>query len=127
MRQVSYWIAGLAVVVAALAWQGDVAVASNEIAESENLVCTKCHDKPGSKLLTDQGKYYELMRTLEGYEEVTEIFGKCTSCHVRKPGSLKLTDMGRRFAGLVEDMDGLRELLDKEHPTSIEEIDPGAN
>jgi cytochrome c553 len=116
---------GLAVVVAALAWQGDMALASNEIAETENLVCTECHDKPGSKLLTDQGKYYELMRTLEGYDEVTEIFGQCTSCHVRKPGSLKLTPMGRRFAGLVDDMDGLRDLLNKEHPTSIEEIDPG--
>ena len=56
---------------------------------------------------------------------MTEIFGQCTSCHVRKPGSLKLTATGRRFAGLVDDMDGLKELLDREHPTSIEDIDPG--
>ena len=78
--------------------------------------------RPGWK--TDRGKYYELMRTLDTYDEVTELFGECTSCHSRKPGSQKLTAMGRRFPHLVEDMDGLKQLLDTEHPTSVEEIDP---
>lgn len=124
MRHAWYSIIVVAVVVIALGWHGQTAVASNEIADSENMVCTTCHDKPGSKLLTDKGKYFELMRTLDTYEEVTELFGECTSCHSRKPGSTKLTAMGRRFAHLVEDMDGLKELLDTEHPTSVDEIDP---
>ena len=124
MRHAWYWIVMVAVVAIALGGQGQTALASNELAETENLVCTSCHDKPGSKLLTDKGKYFELMRTLDTYDEVTELFGQCTSCHSRKPGSLKLTAMGRRFSHLVEDMDGLKTLLETEHPTSVEEIDP---
>lgn len=127
MRHAWYWIVMVAVVAIALGWQGQTALASNEIAEAENLVCTSCHDKPGSKLLTDKGKYFELMRTLDTYDEVTELFGQCTSCHSRKPGSTKLTSMGRRFSHLVEDMDGLKTLLETEHPTSVEEIDPAGD
>jgi|GEM_PF-1956865 len=92
--------------------------ASNEIARQEGQLCTACHDKPGSKLLTDEGKYFELMRTLEGYEEVTTTFGDCTSCHVREPGSHSLTEDGERFADLVGDMEGLRRLLVREHPVA---------
>jgi cytochrome c553 len=90
--------------------------ASNQIARQEGLVCTVCHDKPGSKLLTDQGKYYELMRSLDGYREVHSAFGSCTGCHVRKPGSKELTRTGRQFAAVVHDMEGLRIFLQQNHP-----------
>jgi cytochrome c553 len=107
----------LVLVTGLLAVDG-TAVASNEIAEREDLVCTTCHDKPGSKLLTDRGKYYELMRSLDGYDEVTQVFGECTTCHVRKPGSVKLTQTGRLFQRLVDDMAGLRIYLKEQHPTA---------
>jgi hypothetical protein len=94
------------------------AMASNTIARAEGLVCTTCHDKPGSKRLTDQGKYYDLMSSLEGYPEIHEAFGRCTSCHVRKPGSLELTRQGKRFQWMVIDMEGLRELVLGYHPGS---------
>lgn len=87
------------------------ATASNTIAKREGLACTSCHDKPGSKLLTDRGKYYELTLSLEGYDELQATFSKCTTCHVRKPGSLKLTKQGRQFREMLNDMDGLRALL----------------
>ena len=67
--------------------------------KQEGLSCTVCHDKPGSKLLTDQGKYYETMRTLAGFDELKATFGACTSCHVTKPGSKKLTAKGKEFQG----------------------------
>ena len=91
--------------------------ASEELAEVEGQQCTACHDKPGSKLLTGKGKYYEVMRTLDGYDAVTRIFGECTSCHKKKPGSMKLTATGREFAELIGDMEGLKALLLMEHPT----------
>jgi cytochrome c553 len=115
------------VVVSGLLAADGTATASNEIAEREDLVCTTCHDKPGSKLLTDQGKYYELMRSLDGYDEVTQVFGECTTCHVRKPGSVKLTQTGRLFQRLVDDMAGLRTYLREQHPTAdAPEESPGA-
>lgn len=91
------------------------ALASNEIATKEGLTCAVCHDKPGSRLLTDKGKYYESQRSLEGYDQVT-AFAECTGCHVRKPGSHKLTATGKRFAGAVHDMAGLRKWLEENHP-----------
>ena len=105
-----------AVVISAVLAGTSPAAASNAIAKAEGLVCTTCHDKPGSKLLTDQGKYYDLMSSLDGYAEIHETFGKCTSCHVRKPGSLKLTKEGRRFQWMINDMEGLRELVLGYHP-----------
>jgi hypothetical protein len=96
---------------------GGQAYASNQIAQSEGLACTACHDKPGSKLLTDQGKYYEQMRSLDGYREVNAVFGSCTSCHVKKPGSKQLTRTGRQFAAVVHDMPGLRIFLAQNHPS----------
>jgi cytochrome c553 len=124
MKQLWYLSAIALLAVVGLLWQGGPAVASNEIAKQENnMVCTSCHDKPGSKLLTDEGKYYELMGTLEGFTNVETVFGKCTSCHVRKPGSLKLTPNGRKFERLVGDMQGLREMLEADHP--VPPVDAG--
>lgn len=118
MRGLLYLAAVSLVLVTGLLAVDGTAVASNEIAEREDLVCTTCHDKPGSKLLTDRGKYYELMRSLDGYDEVTQVFGECTTCHVRKPGSVKLTQTGRLFQRLVDDMAGLRIYLKEQHPTA---------
>ncbi|NJL27771.1 MAG: hypothetical protein HC897_07675 [Thermoanaerobaculia bacterium] len=91
-------------------------VATEKLAEQEGLVCTSCHDKPGSKLLTDRGKYFELMGSLEGFEKVKETFGRCTYCHSSKPGSKKLTKAGRAFEFAVGDMEGLKKWLAAEHP-----------
>jgi len=113
------WIFGLALTLAmVLSWAlgGGQAQASNQIAKRENLDCTVCHDKPGSKLLTDGGKYYEEMRTLHGYDEVVSAFSQCTSCHVKKPGSKELTERGERYSWVVKDMEGLRQWLKENHP-----------
>ncbi|HBL29770.1 MAG TPA: hypothetical protein DD490_23285, partial [Acidobacteria bacterium] len=56
---------------------GAPAQASNQIAEDTGLTCTVCHDKPGSRRLTDKGKYFEATRTLDGYEQLTD-FASCT-------------------------------------------------
>ncbi len=104
----------LAIVLTAALGSGPVQ-ASNAIAAKESLTCTVCHDKPGSRLLTNKGKYYETMKSLEGYDQVT-AFAECTNCHVRKPGSQKLTATGKRFAGAVHDMAGLRKWLEENHP-----------
>ena len=98
------------------------ASASEAIAEFEGgLTCTVCHDKPGSKLYTDRGKYYELMGTLEGFDEIVAVFQKCTTCHVKKPGSEKLTAEGRRFSRLMLDMDDLKDWVRSSHPPVREE------
>jgi hypothetical protein len=93
-----------------------VVVATDEIAEQQDLKCTACHDKLGSKLLTDKGIYFENTRTLEGYDQVKGTFGKCTTCHVRKPGSTKLTKKGKELAEVVGSMEELRAWLDEHHP-----------
>ena len=92
------------------------AYATEELAEAENLVCTSCHDKPGSKLLTDQGKYFELMRSMDGFAELKASFGKCTFCHRRKPGSKKLTKAGKGFAHALDNMEALVEWVAEQHP-----------
>lgn len=93
------------------------AMASEEIAEAEGgIACTVCHDKPGSKLYTDEGKYYEATGSLEGFEEVVTAFRACTTCHVKKPGSEKFTAQGRRFVGVMRDMTELRDWAMKAHP-----------
>ena len=111
------WIfAGLLIALLfVLALCGQEARASNAIAQKEGLACTVCHDKPGSKLLTDRGKYYEALGSLEGYDSIV-TFAACTDCHVRKPGSQKLTRTGKRFADVVHDMEGLRTWLKENHP-----------
>ncbi|MCB1009766.1 MAG: hypothetical protein KDB94_12850, partial [Acidobacteria bacterium] len=93
-----------------------VASGSQKISKAEGLECGACHDKPGSKLLTDKGKYYEAMGTLDGYDALAESFGKCTSCHVKKPGSQKLTTKGKQFQEMVGDMKGLKEWMAAHHP-----------
>jgi hypothetical protein len=95
--------------------------ASEELAVKTGEVCTVCHDKPGSKLLTDKGKYYEVMDTFEGYDDVLAIFGECTHCHVRKPGSQKLTRAGKKFSEAIEDLEAFREFLEVNHPTTLAE------
>jgi cytochrome c2 len=94
--------------------------ASDAIAQKVALNCTACHDKPGSKLLTDEGKYYELMGNLDGFAQLEKTFRSCTACHVARPGSTKLTAEGRKFADLVKDMEGLRDYLAKQHPAKSE-------
>lgn len=113
----STWIIPTALLLGAAlaAVLGEPARASNQIAKDTGITCTECHDKPGSRRLTDKGLYFEATRTLDGYQQLTD-FAECTSCHVRKPGSKKLTATGRRFAGAVRDMDGLRRWLEENHP-----------
>lgn len=90
--------------------------ATEKTGKETGQTCVACHDKPGSKLLTDQGKYFEVMRTLDGYTEVKASFGKCTSCHARKPGSKKLTSKGKQIATLASDMESLRQWIRENHP-----------
>lgn len=116
MRRTNILIATF-LAVAVLLVYGTRGQASNAIAHKENgLACTVCHDKPGSKLLTDRGKYYEAVGTLAGYDRVHYAFGNCTSCHVAKPGSARLTRTGAEFAAVVHDMQGLKDFLDRNHP-----------
>jgi hypothetical protein len=99
---------------------GTALMANDEIGEQTGEKCTLCHDKPGSKLLTDRGLYFETQRTLEGYDEIQGSFGRCTSCHVRKPGSGKLTKEGKKMAGVVDSMEELREWLAENHPEAAQ-------
>ena len=112
-----------AIAIVSLGLSVDTATASNEIAKKEGLACTSCHDKPGSRLLTDRGKYYEVFASLEGLNELETAFGRCTSCHARKPGSLKLTRLGKRYQELAYDMAGLKEILMAPHPSVSTEED----
>ncbi|MEJ2084999.1 MAG: hypothetical protein P8Y44_04885 [Acidobacteriota bacterium] len=97
-----------------------VAWATKAIAEQENLQCTSCHDKPGSKLLTDKGMYYEMIGSLAGFENLDKEFERCTTCHSKKPGSKKLTETGEKYKFVVDDMEGLRIWLMEQHPTPAE-------
>lgn len=87
--------------------------------EEPGTVCTTCHDKPGSKLLTDQGMYYELTRRLDDYDKIESAFGRCTHCHSRKPGSEELTDKGKAMLEAVGDMEELREWVRESHPAEL--------
>jgi len=92
--------------------------ASEKIGQQTGKSCVSCHDKPGSKLLTDQGKYFEVMRSLDSYAEVKASFGQCTSCHVRTPGSKKLTKKGKQMAAVAKDMVALRRWVQENHPAA---------
>ncbi len=92
------------------------ALATEELGRTEDLTCTVCHDKPGSKLLTDKGKYYELMRSMDGFADLETSFGQCTFCHRRKPGSKKLTRAGKGFAAVLGGMEALVEWVQEHHP-----------
>mgnify|MGYP003702275051 FL=1 len=106
----------------AMACGGSQLPASEAIAEEQGkMKCTACHDKAGSKLLTDQGKFYETMGTVDGYADLKGTFGRCTTCHVNKPGSTQLTKKGKKLSSVIADMDELREWLSKEHP-GLEEM-----
>lgn len=117
MRPHRIAIAAAATLGLAALFAATLASGTEALGKQEGLECTACHDKPGSKLLTDQGKYYETLRTLDGFAELKATFGKCTTCHVSKPGSLKLTKEGKRFQEMVEDMTGLGEWMKEHHPT----------
>ena len=91
-------------------------LADQEIAEKTDQRCTACHDKPGSKLLTDQGLYYEMMGDLDGFDNLEGSFGRCTACHAKKPGSDKLTGEGKKMADLVNSMEELKKWLEENHP-----------
>ena len=119
------WKRGIIIVVGAALLAGGWALANEQIAEQEDLNCTACHDKPGSKLLTDRGVYYEFKGTMDGYEKLSDTFGRCTSCHVRKPGSTKLTKQGKRFNAIIADMDELRVWLDEQHPEPATDLPVG--
>ena len=96
-------------------------LADQEIAEKTDQRCTACHDKPGSKLLTDKGLYYESQGTLDGFDALKGSFGRCTSCHVKKPGSEKLTSEGKKMAELVDSMQELKKWLAENHPEADDE------
>ncbi len=118
MRTSYFATLSAAALVAVVLLAGSVASGSQQIAKTEGMQCTACHDKPGSKLLTDRGKFYEAMGTLEGFDELAASFGRCTSCHVKKPGSLKLTSRGKQFKEMVGDMEGLKEWMAAHHPVA---------
>jgi hypothetical protein len=117
MKRTRIFLAGAAALFVAAAFVDSLAFGTEALGKQEKLQCTACHDKPGSKLLTDQGKYYETTRTMAGFEELKATFGACTSCHVAKPGSQKLTREGKRFQAMVDDMAGLRVWMEEHHPT----------
>ena len=94
---------------------GSWLLATDELAEENDLKCTACHDKAGSKRLTDKGLYFEATGSLDGYDKLNESFGKCTTCHVRKPGSKKLTKTGKQMAEVVSTMTELRGWLEEGH------------
>lgn len=105
-----------------LTWLGLSPVQATEaIGKTKNLECTVCHDKPGSKLLTDKGKYYEVVGSLSGFEELRLNFGECTVCHAAKPGSQTLTKAGKQFQRAFADMEDLRAFVMKEHPVLVPE------
>lgn len=101
--------------VLALGLAPRTAAASESLAKSTGKACVACHDKPGSRLLTDPGKYFEVKRTLEGYDRIKSSFGRCTSCHANRPGSLRLTKQGKRFAEVVRSMDELQAWMKEGH------------
>lgn len=101
--------------------------ATTAIAKREKVQCTACHDKPGSKLLTDEGLYYEVTGSVEGYRQVEGAFGQCTWCHVKEPGSEELTERGRELSEVVRDMEGLQHWILDSHPEAIREALDRAN
>jgi hypothetical protein len=111
---------GVPIVAAVLVTLGAGTLATEKLARKENADCTVCHKKSGGKKLTDKGKYYETLRTFNGYDKLTEKFGNCLYCHKHKPGSKRLTKEGKRIAKVVKDMNGLFEWLQEGHTGPLE-------
>jgi len=107
-----------------LLFAGGVVLATPDYGEELDLKCTACHDKAGSKRLTDFGKYFETTGSLDGFDELSAEFSKCTTCHVRKPGSLRLTKTGKKFASVAGSMSELRDWLKERHPDTDREDQP---
>lgn len=120
MRVLRITVSTLAALAAMVTILAAPVLGSEALGKQENVACTACHDKPGSKLLTDQGKYFELRRTMVGFDELKATFGKCTACHDTKPGSLALTEKGEQFRFIVVDMEGLADWMKQHHPTAPE-------
>ena len=98
-------------------------VATEKISEQEEIECQICHADPdqNAETLTDQGLYFEYMRTLTGYDQVLQRFDSCTYCHVQVTGAKALTARGYRFRWMMEDMVGLRAWLEENHPSPDKE------
>ncbi len=107
----------LGLVLAAAACFAVASVANERIAADTRKDCTACHDKPGSKRLTDAGKYFETQKTLDGFDAIQTSFGHCTACHDTKPGSTKLTAKGTQFSAFAKDMPALTEWMKANHPS----------
>ncbi|HEX4955797.1 MAG TPA: hypothetical protein VF017_20610 [Thermoanaerobaculia bacterium] len=118
MRRFAILIGLAAAVAVGSLFVQNLAWGTETLAKETTLACGACHDKPGSKLLTDKGKYFELMRTTEGFDQLKATFGACTSCHAAKPGSQRLTRRGQAFQLMVIDMEGLREWMKTHHPVA---------
>ena len=101
--------------------------ASEETAELEGLECQVCHADEGTELLTDQGRYFQYLGSLDGFDEVTKRFGSCIYCHVQEADSVKLTREGQRFYWMMEDMQGLKAWLEENHPSPESEADHSDN
>lgn len=106
--------------------------ANQEIADREGAECVTCHVDAESQELTDEGMFYELMGSFEGFELLQEKFDECTACHVGKPGSKELTYTGEKYKWVADDMEGIRVWLMQQHPAPAEnepapesESDPG--
>jgi hypothetical protein len=111
---------GFLVLAGLLAISSVGTLATEKYAQKEDVECTVCHKKAGGKKLTDKGKYYEALHTLNGYDKLTEKFGNCLYCHKRKPGSKRLTKEGKRVREIVKNMDGLFEWLKEGHTGPLE-------
>ena len=98
-------IRSLVAIVAASFLVATASLATPDMAKWEGLKCTTCHDKAGSKLLTNKGVYYELKGTLEGYSQLIAEYKKCTTCHSREPGDKTLTPKGEEMKAKGVTMD----------------------
>lgn len=101
----------LALVTGAAGWS------SEETAEQEGLECQTCHADEGTEYLTDEGRYFQYMGSLDSFDQVMEKFGSCIYCHVQETDSVKLTRQGQRFRWMMEDMEGLKAWLEENHPS----------
>ena len=90
--------------------------ATEKIGQDERMACTDCHRGKRAKRLNDLGMYYEVTRTVEGFDELNERFSRCTTCHRRRAGSKDLTATGRKYRWFFEDMEGIREWVMEQHP-----------